>query len=85
MHLLLLHGFTSHPVLTLGPLSERLKEAGWEVRQPALPGHGTRPEDLLKVRFQDWLLAAEEAEAAREAKLALRTEPYKQRFGFLPA
>lgn len=61
MHLLLLHGFTSHPVLTLGPLSERLKEAGWEVRQPALPGHGTRPEDLLKVRFQDWLLAAEEA------------------------
>ena len=59
MHLLLLHGFTSHPVLTLGPLSERLKEAGWEVRQPALPGHGTRPEDLLKVRFQDWLLAAE--------------------------
>lgn len=61
MHLLLLHGFTSHPVLTLGPLPERLKEAGWEVRQPALPGHGTRPEDLLKVRFQDWLLAAEEA------------------------
>ena len=61
MHLLLLHGCTSHPVLTLGPLSERLKEAGWEVRQPALPGHGTRPEDLLKVRFQDWLLAAEEA------------------------
>uniref|UniRef100_A0A831XH53 Alpha/beta fold hydrolase n=1 Tax=Thermus islandicus TaxID=540988 RepID=A0A831XH53_9DEIN len=61
MRLLLLHGFTSHPVLTLGPLPERLKEAGFAVSQPALPGHGTRPEDLLRVRFQDWLLAAEEA------------------------
>jgi len=61
MRLLLLHGFTSHPVLTLGPLPERLKEAGFAVSQPPLPGHGTRPEDLLRVRFQDWLLAAEEA------------------------
>ncbi len=61
MHLLLLHGFTSHPVLTLGPLPERLKEAGFAVSQPALPGHGTRPEDLLKVGFQDWLMAAEGA------------------------
>ncbi|MGC8968210.1 MAG: alpha/beta hydrolase [Thermus sp.] len=61
MRLLLLHGFTSHPVLTLGPLPERLKEAGFAVSQPALPGHGTSPEDLLRVRFQDWLLAAERA------------------------
>ncbi|WP_126282045.1 alpha/beta hydrolase, partial [Thermus scotoductus] len=58
MNLLLLHGFTSHPVLTLGPLPQVLREAGFQVSQPALPGHGTRPEDLLKVRWQDWLETA---------------------------
>ncbi|WP_135257153.1 alpha/beta hydrolase [Thermus caldilimi] len=58
MNLLLLHGFTSHPVLTLGPLPQVLREAGFQVNQPALPGHGTRPEDLLKVRWQDWLETA---------------------------
>ena len=58
MNLLLLHGFTSHPVLTLGPLPQVLREAGFQVSQPALPGHGTRPEDLLKVGWQDWLETA---------------------------
>lgn len=61
MNLLLLHGFTSHPVLTLGPLPQVLREAGFQVSQPALPGHGTRPEDLLKVRWQDWLETARAA------------------------
>lgn len=61
MHLLLLHGFTSHPVLTMGPLPGVLREAGFGVSQPALPGHGTRPEDLLGVRWQDWLATAQSA------------------------
>jgi carboxylesterase len=64
VNLLLLHGFTSHPLLTLGPLPGVLREAGFAVSQPALPGHGTRPEDLLHVRWQDWLSAAREAYAA---------------------
>ncbi|GAB5602983.1 alpha/beta fold hydrolase [Thermus sp. FJN-A] len=61
MNLLLLHGFTSHPVLTLGPLPGVLREAGFGVSQPALPGHGTRPEDLLKVGWRDWLGTAQAA------------------------
>lgn len=58
---LLLHGFTSHPVLTMGPLPETLRQAGFEVAMPALPGHGTRPEDLKGVRWQDWYRVGLEA------------------------
>ena len=58
---LILHGFTSHPILTVGPLPQVLVEAGFTVAQPALPGHGTRPEDLVGVRWQQWVEAALEA------------------------
>ncbi|MFD3005950.1 alpha/beta hydrolase [Thermus tengchongensis] len=61
MNLLLLHGFTSHPLLALGPLPEVLRMVAFGVIQPALPGHGTHPEDLPKVRWQDWLKAAQDA------------------------
>lgn len=64
-NVLVLHGFTSHPILTMGPLPKTLRAAGFNVAQPALPGHGTRPEDLRGVRWQDWL------QTAREAYLAL--------------
>ncbi|MCS7057882.1 MAG: alpha/beta fold hydrolase [Meiothermus sp.] len=65
MNVLVLHGFTSHPIRTMGPLPDTLRRAGFNVAQPALPGHGTRPEDLRHVRWQDWL------QTAREAYLAL--------------
>ncbi len=64
-NVLVLHGFTSHPILTMGPLPETLRKAGFNIAQPTLPGHGTRPEDLRSVRWQDWL------QTAREAYLAL--------------
>lgn len=59
--ILVLHGFTSHPILTMGPLPQTLQEAGFTLQQPALPGHGTRPEDLRGVRWQDWIQVALEA------------------------
>jgi len=64
-NVLVLHGFTSHPILTMGPLPETLRKAGFKVAQPTHPGHGTRPEDLRGVRWQDWL------QTARQAYLAL--------------
>jgi len=64
-NVLVLHGFTSHPILTMGPLPETLRKAGFKVAQPTLPGHGTRPEDLRGMRWQDWL------QTARQAYLAL--------------
>ena len=54
----LLHGFTASTA-EVRPLGERLHAAGYTVSAPLLPGHGTHPDDLNKVRWQDWLQAAE--------------------------
>lgn len=42
---LVLHGFTSTPA-SVAPLADGLRDAGFEVESPLLPGHGTRWEDL---------------------------------------
>jgi carboxylesterase len=55
---LLLHGFTASTA-EVRPLGERLHAAGFTVSAPLLPGHGTRPDDLNKVRWQDWFQTAE--------------------------
>lgn len=51
--ILLVHGFTGSPV-SLRPLAELLSERGFAIELPRLPGHGTRPRDLLPYRYADW-------------------------------
>ncbi|GAP10839.1 esterase [Bellilinea caldifistulae] len=50
---LLLHGFTATTV-EVRPLAEHLNSQGYSVFCPLLPGHGTRPEDMISIRWQDW-------------------------------
>ncbi len=55
---LLLHGFTA-TTAEVRPLGERLQAAGHTVSAPLLPGHGTHPDDLNKVHWQDWVQTAQ--------------------------
>ena len=50
---LLVHGFTGSPA-SMRPWGEFLHSKGYTVRVPLLPGHGTHPEDLNKVKWQEW-------------------------------
>jgi carboxylesterase len=51
---LLLHGFGDTPQ-TLRQLAIELHSAGFDVRAPLLPGHGTSVADFLASRRRDWL------------------------------
>ncbi len=51
--ILLVHGFTGSPV-SLRPLAELLSKRGFAIELPRLPGHGTRPRDLMPMRYADW-------------------------------
>ncbi|GAA3530345.1 alpha/beta fold hydrolase [Amycolatopsis ultiminotia] len=64
---LLCHGFTATPAGLRG-WGEHLSAAGFAVRCPLLPGHGTRWPDLNRTTWQDWY------GAVREELLALRAE-----------
>lgn len=59
---LLIHGFTATSA-EIRPLGRVLHEHGYTVAGPLLPGHFTRPEDLNRVRWQDWVATAEAAYA----------------------
>ena len=59
---LLFHGFTATCSEVRG-LGRILNNAGFATAAPLLPGHGTEPKDLNKVRWQDWTAAAESAYA----------------------
>jgi carboxylesterase len=57
---LLLHGFTGSPQ-GLRPWGEALREAGFTVRCPRLPGHGTDWRDLAARRAPEMVAASEQA------------------------
>lgn len=50
----LCHGFTGSPV-SMRPWADALAAAGFTVRLPLLPGHGTRWQDMNTTGFDDWL------------------------------
>ncbi len=53
------HGYTA----TAGEvrlLAEKLREKGYTIAAPLLPGHGTHPDDLNRVGWQDWVRAGQE-------------------------
>ncbi len=50
---LLCHGFTSTPA-TMRPWGEHLAKAGYTVRCPRLPGHGTTWQECNRTRWPDW-------------------------------
>lgn len=54
------HGFTGIPASML-PWAEHLAAAGYTVRLPLLPGHGTTWRDANRSRWTDWYAAVERA------------------------
>lgn len=59
---LVVHGFASSPG-EVRWLAQHLAEAGFTTLAPRLPGHGTHPHDLRRVRRADWLAALFDAYA----------------------
>lgn len=58
---LVLHGFMASPS-EVGWLSDHLaQECGYTVYTPRLPGHGVDPQDMNRMRWQDWYLHALDA------------------------
>ena len=62
---LLIHGFTA-TTTEVKPLAERLKQEGYTVSAPLLPGHDTHPDDLNQTHWEDWY------HTVRQAYLSLR-------------
>lgn len=50
---LLSHGFTGSPV-SIRPWAEHLAAQGYAVSVPQLPGHGTRWQDMVPTRYDDY-------------------------------
>ncbi|MCW5806248.1 MAG: alpha/beta fold hydrolase [Deltaproteobacteria bacterium] len=69
----LLHGFTGTPY-EVRYLGEQLARAGFAVRAPLLPGHGTSLADLDRTTWRDWAAHVDraiEAVAARGRRVAV--------------
>ncbi|MFA5182781.1 MAG: alpha/beta fold hydrolase [Syntrophales bacterium] len=67
--ILLIHGLSDSPYL-LQPLARHLQKQGFLVRTILLPGHGTVPGDLLNIRYQEWIRAAEYGIRAMKGEVA---------------
>jgi carboxylesterase len=61
------HGFTGSPH-GVRAWAESLAEAGYAVRMPLLPGHGTSWQELARTRWQDWHSAFDAAYLELEAE-----------------
>ncbi len=57
---LLLHGFTGSPT-SMARWARVFADAGYSVRLPLLPGHGTTPEDMALSTREQWISAADAA------------------------
>jgi carboxylesterase len=55
---LLLHGLTGAPA-DLQSVTRHMRQAGFQVTAPMLPGHGVGEAELVKTKWRDWLAAAE--------------------------
>lgn len=64
---LLCHGFTGTPQ-SLRPWADQLAAAGFAVRCPLLPGHGTRWPDMNRTRWTDWYGEVDRAFTALRAE-----------------
>lgn len=51
--IIFVHGFTGSPV-SMRPWAEFFTQRGYTISVPLLPGHGTTPEDLNKVKWSQW-------------------------------
>lgn len=56
---LLVHGFTGTPK-EMRPLGEYLHARGYSVLGVRLAGHATRPADMIRMRWEDWLASVED-------------------------
>jgi carboxylesterase len=63
---LLCHGFTGTPQ-SLRDWAQASADAGYSVRLPLLPGHGTRWQEMNRTRWTDWYAAVEAAFAELSA------------------
>ncbi len=54
------HGFTGSPK-GVRPWAQHLADAGYTVRLPRLPGHGTTWQELNRTRWEDWYAAVDAA------------------------
>ena len=56
--ILLVHGLTA-TVALVRPLTTRLHAQGYSVAPPLLSGHYTHPDDLNRIKWQDWTRSVE--------------------------